>query len=101
MNESGVRWGMDEATTSVSWTCRRPEQRTWRFGLTRMLLSYAMDESREGEWRSVLPYDRSSGLIAELVGNLTSLQMQLNLRGDAAWPSSGRWRSGCRSVAIC
>ncbi len=31
-----------------------------------MLLGYAMD-SREGEWQSVLPYDESSGLIAELV----------------------------------
>lgn len=64
-----------------------------------MLLGYAMD-SREGEWQSVLPYDESSGLIAELVGNLASLLMQLNLwrRGP---PSSGRWRSGCRSVAIC
>jgi exonuclease V gamma subunit len=27
----------------------------------------------------VLPYDESSGLIAELVGNLASLLMQLNL----------------------
>lgn len=64
-----------------------------------MLLGYAMD-SREGEWQSVLPYDESSGLIAELVGNLASLLMQLNLwrRGS---PSSGRWRSGYRSVAIC
>lgn len=40
-----------------------------------MLLGYAMD-SREGEWQSVLPYDESSGLIAELVGNLASLLMQ-------------------------
>lgn len=61
-------------TTSVSWTCRRPGS-IRRFGLTRMLLGYAMD-SREGEWQSVLPYDESSGLIAELVGNLASLLMQ-------------------------
>lgn len=64
-------------TTSVNWTCRRPGS-IRRFGLTRMLLGYAMD-SREGEWQSVLPYDESSGLIAELVGNLASLLMQLNL----------------------
>ncbi|MDI8993023.1 exodeoxyribonuclease V subunit gamma, partial [Salmonella enterica subsp. enterica serovar Anatum] len=38
-------------------------QHTWQFGLTRMLLGYAM-ESAQGEWQSVLPYDESSGLIA-------------------------------------
>lgn len=63
-----------------------------------MLLGYAMD-SREGEWQSVLPYDESSGLIAELVGNLASLLMQQSVATRR--PSSGRWRSGCRSVAIC
>ena len=36
-------------------------------------------DSSQGEWQSVLPYDESSGLIAELVGNLASLLMQLNL----------------------
>ncbi len=42
-----------------------------------MLLGYAM-ESIHGEWNDVLPYDESSGLIAELVGHLASLLMQLN-----------------------
>jgi exodeoxyribonuclease V gamma subunit len=42
-----------------------------------MLLGYAM-ESSQGEWNEVLPYDESSGLIAELVGHLASLLMQLN-----------------------
>lgn len=55
-----------------------------------MLLGYAMD-SREGEWQSVLPYDESSGLIAELVGNLASLLMQQSV-ATRLWPSSGRWR---------
>ncbi|XPE57123.1 hypothetical protein ACNKHQ_16265 [Shigella flexneri] len=52
-------------------------QRAWRFGLTRMLLGYAM-EDEQGEWQEVLPYDESSGLIAELVGHLASLLIQLN-----------------------
>ena len=43
-----------------------------------MLLGYAM-ESAQGEWQSVLPYDESSGLIEELEGHLSSLQMQLNI----------------------
>ncbi|STJ84837.1 exodeoxyribonuclease V gamma subunit [Escherichia coli] len=54
-------------TTFASWNSPATGQHTWRFGLTRMLLGYAM-ESAQGEWQSVLPYDESSGLIAELVG---------------------------------
>ncbi|MEG8964377.1 hypothetical protein VPJ08_19130, partial [Acinetobacter baumannii] len=98
VNESGVRWGMDddnvrELDLPATW------QHTWRFGLTRMLLGYAMD-SREGEWQSVLPYDESSGLIAELVGNLASLLMQLNLwrRGLAQQRPLAEWLPVCRDL---
>ncbi len=45
VNESGVRWEW-MTTTSVSWTCRRPGS-IRRFGLTRMLLGYAMDSREE------------------------------------------------------
>ncbi len=64
-----------------------------------MLLGYAMD-SREGEWQSVLPYDESSGLIAELVGNLASLLMQLNLwrRGSAQQRPLAEWLPVCRDL---
>ena len=80
VNESGVRWGMDDDNVQA-FELPVTGQHTWQFGLTRMLLGYAM-ESSQGEWNDVLPYDESSGLIAELVGHLASLLMQLN-----------RWRS--------
>ena len=80
VNESGVRWGMDDDNVQEL-ELPVTGQHTWQFGLTRMLLGYAM-ESSQGEWNDVLPYDESSGLIAELVGHLASLLMQLN-----------RWRS--------
>jgi len=76
VNESGVRWGMDDDNVR-EWDLPPTGQHTWRFGLTRMLLGYAM-ESNQGEWQSILPYDESSGLIAELVGHLASLLMKLN-----------------------
>ncbi|MCZ5215089.1 exodeoxyribonuclease V subunit gamma [Escherichia fergusonii] len=74
-------------------------QHTWRFGLTRMLLGYAM-ESAQGEWQSVLPYDESSGLIAELVGHLASLLMQLNIwrRGLAQERPLEEWLPVCRDM---
>ncbi|MER1976114.1 exodeoxyribonuclease V subunit gamma [Pseudocitrobacter faecalis] len=76
VNESGIRWGLDDDNVREL-DLPATGQHTWRFGLTRMLLGYAM-ESQQGEWQSVLPYDESSGLIAELVGHLASLLMQLN-----------------------
>ncbi|XPE60401.1 hypothetical protein ACNKHT_18140 [Shigella flexneri] len=77
VNESGIRWGIDDDNVREL-ELPATGQHTWRFRLTRMLLGYAM-ESAQGEWQSVLPYDESSGLIAELVGHLASLLMQLNI----------------------
>ncbi|MFW0766846.1 exodeoxyribonuclease V subunit gamma [Trabulsiella odontotermitis] len=98
VNESGVRWGMDDDNVREL-ELPATGQHTWHFGLTRMLLGYAM-ESREGEWRDVLPYDESSGLIAELVGHLASLLMQLNLwrRGLAQERPLEEWLPVCREM---
>ena len=98
VNESGVRWGMDDDNVREL-ELPATGQHTWQFGLTRMLLGYAM-ESHEGEWRSVLPYDESSGLIAELVGHLASLLMQLNIwrRGLAQDRPLTEWLPVCREM---
>ena len=98
VNESGVRWGMDDDNVREL-DLPATGQHTWRFGLTRMLLGYAMDSS-QGEWQSVLPYDESSGLIAELVGNLASLLMQLNLwrRKLAQERPLAEWLPLCREL---
>ncbi|MGG7447507.1 exodeoxyribonuclease V subunit gamma [Kosakonia oryzendophytica] len=98
VNESGIRWGMDD--DNVRELALPPTgQHTWQFGLTRMLLGYAM-ESRQGEWQSILPYDESSGLIAELVGHLASLLMQLNIwrRGLAQVRPLEEWLPVCREM---
>ena len=98
VNESGVRWGMDD--DNVRELALPPTgQHTWQFGLTRMLLGYAM-ESRQGEWQSVLPYDESSGLIAELVGHLATLLMKLNLwrRGLSQARPLAEWLPVCRDM---
>jgi exodeoxyribonuclease V gamma subunit len=98
VNEAGVRWGMDDDNVREL-ELPATGQHTWHFGLTRMLLGYAM-ESREGEWRDVLPYDESSGLIAELVGHLASLLMQLNVwrRGLAQARPLEAWLPVCREM---
>ncbi|EPI3520081.1 exodeoxyribonuclease V subunit gamma [Escherichia coli] len=98
VNESGIRWGIDDDNVREL-ELPATGQHTWRFGLTRMLLGYAM-ESAQGEWQSVLPYDESSGLIAELVGHLASLLMQLNIwrRGLAQERPLEEWLSVCRDM---
>ncbi|WON76015.1 exodeoxyribonuclease V subunit gamma [Serratia sp. UGAL515B_01] len=74
--ESGVRWGLDDENVREL-DLPATGQHTWRFGITRMLLGYAMD-SNAGEWQGVLPYDESSGLVAELAGQLADLLAQLS-----------------------
>ncbi|EFE5863542.1 exodeoxyribonuclease V subunit gamma [Escherichia coli] len=98
VNESGIRWGIDDDNVREL-ELPATGQHTWRFGLTRMLLGYAM-ESAQSEWQSVLPYDESSGLIAELVGHLASLLMQLNIwrRGLAQERPLEEWLPVCRDM---
>ncbi|MBJ9863484.1 MULTISPECIES: exodeoxyribonuclease V subunit gamma [Citrobacter] len=98
VNESGIRWGIDDDNVREL-ELPTTGQHTWQFGLTRMLLGYAM-ESAQGEWQSVLPYDESCGLIAELVGHLASLLMQLNLwrRGLAQERPLEEWLPVCREM---
>lgn len=98
VNESGIRWGIDDDNVREL-ELPATGQHTWQFGLTRMLLGYAM-ESEQGEWQSVLPYDESSGLIAELVGHLASLLMQLNLWrcGLAQERPLEEWLPVCREM---
>ncbi|VAX76570.1 RecBCD enzyme subunit RecC [Serratia symbiotica] len=79
VGESGVRWGLDDDNVR-DLDLPPTGQNTWHFGITRILLGYAMD-SHSGDWQGILPYDKSSGLAAELAGKLADL---LN--------SLGRWR---------
>ncbi len=96
--ESGIRWGLDDDSVREL-NLPTTGQHTWHFGLTRMLLGYAMN-SDAGDWQGILPFDESSGLIAELAGNLADLLMQLNrwrrLLADARDLSS--WLPLCRQL---
>ncbi|REF26976.1 DNA helicase/exodeoxyribonuclease V gamma subunit [Xenorhabdus cabanillasii] len=76
VKESGICWGLDDDNIEAL-SLPATGQNTWHFGLTRMLLGYAMD-SHAGPWNEVLPYDESSGLAAELAGQLAEFLMELN-----------------------
>lgn len=68
VEESGVRWGLNDDNVREL-DLPVTGQHTWSFGVTRMLLGYAMD-SNVGDWNGVLPYDESRGLAAKLAGRL-------------------------------
>ncbi|MGL4859367.1 MAG: exodeoxyribonuclease V subunit gamma, partial [Enterobacteriaceae bacterium] len=98
VEQSGIRWGLDDETVQAL-QLPATGQHTWRFGLTRMLLGYAM-ESDSGSWLEVLPYDGCSGLIATLVGQLAELLMQLTYwREQLAQPRQlGQWQPLCQQL---
>ena len=76
VDESGIRWGLDDENVA-SFLLPVTGKNTWQFGLLRMLLGYAMS-SESGPWQGVLPYDESSGLVAELAGHLADFLYTLS-----------------------
>ncbi|BAO00124.1 hypothetical protein HHS_01540 [Candidatus Pantoea carbekii] len=96
--ESGIRWGLDD-TNVEALSLPTTGQHTWRFGLQRMLLGYAL-ESSHGDWEGILPYDESRGLIAEIVGHLAKLLSCLevwHIRLSKARTLS-EWKPLCREL---
>ena len=65
---AGIRWGLDAHQRAGLDLPEGLEQNTWRFGLERMLLGFAVGGN--GPWRGVEPFDEVGGLEAALVGNL-------------------------------
>lgn len=79
---AGIRWGLD-AAQRASLGLPAMEQNTWRFGLRRMLLGYAV--GRGEAWGDIEPYEEVGGLDAGLVGPLSDLLEQL----ESHWRSMG------------
>lgn len=80
---ANIRWGLHAAQRA---SLHLPEQdeaqarHTWRFGLRRMLLGYAVGMQGEA-WQDVEPYGEVGGLDAALVGPLLRLLDRL----EATW----------------
>ncbi len=76
---AGVRWGLGPEQRAGLGLPGGLEANTWRFGLRRMLLGYAVGSGEA--WQGVEPYDEVGGLDAGLLGPLEQLLTTL----DAAW----------------
>jgi len=68
---AGVRWGMNAEQRSGLGLPDALEQNSWRFGLRRMLLGYAVGSGQAFD--SIEPYDEIGGLDAALIGPLVAL----------------------------
>jgi exodeoxyribonuclease V gamma subunit len=72
---SGIRWGLNASHRKSLGLPDGIEQNTWRFGLQRMLLGYAVGEG--STWNGIEPFDEIGGLDAALVGPLSAIVAKL------------------------
>jgi exodeoxyribonuclease V gamma subunit len=75
IEEAGIRWGLDAQHRETFDLPEGLEQNTWRFGLRRMLLGYAVGAGEA--WQGIEPYDEIGGLDAALVGVLEAILEKL------------------------
>lgn len=68
---AGIRWGLDARRRAERGLPEGLEQNTWRFGLRRMLLGYAVGQGQA--YGEIEPYDEIGGLDAVLIGPLLQL----------------------------
>jgi exodeoxyribonuclease V gamma subunit len=66
--ETNIRWGIDKSHKERMDLPAIPEN-TWRAGLDRLLLGYAMPGQDQHIFKSILPYDNIEGKNTQLLGN--------------------------------
>ena len=79
--EAGVRWGLDAERRGSFDDSRGFEQNSWRFGLRRMLLGYAV--GADEAWQGIEPYPEVGSLDAALLGPLRALLDTLEHHAEA------------------
>ncbi|HEY3498230.1 MAG TPA: exodeoxyribonuclease V subunit gamma [Polyangiaceae bacterium] len=67
--QSGVRWGID-ADHRAELGLPRESANTWRFGLSRLLLGYALPCAEQRNFAGLVGFDEVEGKDAELLGTL-------------------------------
>ena len=68
---AGIRWGLNAEQRAGLGLPTQLEQNSWRFGLRRMLLGYAVGDGNACD--GIEPYDEIGGLDAVLIGPLVAL----------------------------
>jgi exodeoxyribonuclease V gamma subunit len=71
VRDSQIRWGIDGAHRA-SFGLPATEEHTWRFGLERLLLGYALPGGNEKLLGGILPYDEIEGSLGAVLGHFVS-----------------------------
>jgi exodeoxyribonuclease V gamma subunit len=97
--ESGTRWAID-ADHRAQHGQPAFNENTWRFGLTRLLLGYALPSEGHLLYEGVLPYDEIEGQNAALIGQLAEFCERLfEAMRDLGQPRTlARWRDDLVSL---
>ena len=88
VRESQIRWGIDAAHRGRLGLPATHEH-TWRFGLERLLLGYALPAGGERLFSHILSYDEIEGSRGETLGRFVSFaEAALALDADLSYPRS-------------
>ncbi len=74
--DNGIRWGIDEEHKRQSGVPDQA-QNSWRFGLDRLLLGYAVSTEGRATVGGILPYDDVEGSTGELLGRFVQFTHEL------------------------
>ncbi|MCC6135434.1 MAG: exodeoxyribonuclease V subunit gamma [Candidatus Contendobacter sp.] len=69
VRDTGIRWGIDAEIKSL-WQLPATAEHTWRAGLDRLLLGYALPGEGRTLYSGILPYDEVEGGDAQALGGL-------------------------------
>lgn len=99
LEETRVRWGLDEEDRA-RFGLPPYRDNSWRSGLDRLLLGYAMPEENAGIFNGILPYDEIEGTRARTLGNFLAFVSRIRAiagRLASSRPLTG-WRAEIRSL---
>jgi len=90
--DSGIRWGVDGAHRR-EFSLPDDDTSTWRFGLRRLVLGYALADDDEQIWQGTVPFDdvaagdaESLGRLCDFCESLFSIRERIARSGEAGVP---------------
>ncbi len=99
VRDTGIRWGVD-ARDRVKLGLPEMAENTWRSGMDRLLLGYAMPSEAQRLFKGIAPYDEVEGANAQLMGRLqTYVEAVIALRNELLEPRPAiAWSQRLRRV---
>jgi exodeoxyribonuclease V gamma subunit len=99
IEKAAIRWGIDAAHREKL-GLPAFAQNTWREGLDRLLLGYALPGGNRQLFKNILPCDEVEGSLAETLGNFTEFTSRVfETAKELETPRTlGRWQATLREV---